>query len=462
MEPEHIRFGGGATETFLNPFVAVWMIVAIVLILMLPRNKVITPLLLTFFTIPIGQVVVLGGLHFTVLRILILAGLLRRAMFRSSTSEGKYPGGFNGLDQVVVLWTIATLVVINLQWMEQAMLIKSLGDFLDGLGAYLVVRLLIPDRAAIVRTMKVFAAICVIQALFMISEQFTRINPFGYLGGISIWSTVRDGQVRSGGILGCIYAGVFGGTLIPLFAWLWSEGRSRMAAVGGLAGAATMVITSHSSTSLLALGGSLLGLGFWPMRKRMRAIRWGLSLILIGLHLVMKAPVWALIARIDLTGSSSGDHRYVLVDNCIRHFGDWWLIGYRYYNNWGWDMWDLCNQFVVVALTGGLITLIFYIAIFSRSLGAIGRARKAAEGDRRQEWLLWCFGATMFSNVVAHFGINYMAQLQMMLFPMLACVSVAAFGAQKVTVPAAASRGKLEFAAAPGAAGDYLPLGEAR
>ena len=86
------------------------------------------------------------------------------------------------------------------------------------------------------------------------------------------------------------------------------------------------------------------------------------------------------------------------MDNCIRHFSDWWLLGYKYYNDWGWDMWDLCNQFVVVALTGGLLTLVFYIAIFSRSFGAIGTARKQVNGDRGQEWLLWCLGSALFAD----------------------------------------------------------------
>ena len=40
------------------------------------------------------------------------------------------------------------------------------------------------------------------------------------------------------------------------------------------------------------------------------------------LHLVMNGPVWSLIARVDLTGSSSSYHRYYLLDNCIRHFSD--------------------------------------------------------------------------------------------------------------------------------------------
>src|SRR3974390_2049770 len=104
MEPTNLAFGGGATETFLHPLVAVWLLIAVVLILVLPREKGIAPFLLAFFTIPIGQVVVWGGLHFTALRILIIAGLAKRLLPQGSSSAGKYPGGFNGIDLVVILW----------------------------------------------------------------------------------------------------------------------------------------------------------------------------------------------------------------------------------------------------------------------------------------------------------------------------------------------------------------------
>ena len=43
----------------------------------------------------------------------------------------------------------------------------------------------------------------------------------------------------------------------------------------------------------------------------------------------MKAPVWALIQRIDIVGGSSGWHRYELIDQCIKHFSDWWLMGVK-------------------------------------------------------------------------------------------------------------------------------------
>jgi uncharacterized membrane protein YhaH (DUF805 family) len=88
-------------------------------------------------------------------------------------------------------------------------------------------------------------------------------------------------------------------------------------------------------------------------------------------------------------------------------------------------MWDLCNQFVVNALTGGLVTLVLYLMIFKRRFRAIGISRKLVEGDRGQEWLFWCLGSALFANVVAHFGINYMVHLTIYLFLLLVCISVA-------------------------------------
>ena len=432
MEPEHFRFGGGAAETMLTPVVALAMLIIIALIFILSRNKVITPFLLGCFTIPLGQVVVLGGLHFTVLRILIIAALIRRAISGETSSVGKFPGGFNGVDRMAILWAISLETVLSLQWMQMQEFIHNLGDFIDIFGGYLVVRYFVPDGETVQRAIKALAVVCIIQGVCMLNEQISKVNVFAYVGGLGPWVTVRDGKIRSEGVLGCISAGAFAGALIPLFLWLWANRKSRMLAYAGLAGATVMVFTSNSSTSLLALGASLLGIAFWPLRKRMRLIRWGLSLGLIALHLVMKAPVWALIARIDLTGSSSGDHRYKLVDGCIRHFSDWWLLGYKDYDKWGYGMFDLCNQFVVQAVVGGLVALVAYIAIFSKSFGAIGDARKKIEGDRGREWFLWCLGSSLLSVVVAHFGINYPAMMEIWLFTLWTVISVATFEANRV------------------------------
>jgi len=438
MVPEHLRFGGGAADSTILPLMAVLLVIAIVLILILPRGKAIVPFLLTFFIIPTSQVVVLGGVHFTILRILAVVGLAKMAF--STSGGGRFPGGFNGIDRAVVLWSVLTLIMFCFTFPQTQALILGLGIFLENLGGYLVVRFLISDRAAIQRVVKALAVLCVIQGVPMIIEQITSINVFGYFAGVSIASAIREGKVRAAGTMGALTAGPVGGLLIPLFLWLWIEKKSRKVAIIGIAGALAMVITSNSSTSWMALIASLLGLAFWPLRKQMRLVRQALVATLVGLHLVMKAPVWALISRVDFTGSSSSYQRYALVDMTMRHFRDWWIMGTPEYVNWGWDTWDLCNQFVAVALTGGLLTLIVFIMIFSRSFGAVGTARKQVEGDRAAEWLYWCLGANLFGTVLTYFGINTGI---VPLYLVLAFVSVGALEA-RATVEA-----KVEVAAEP-------------
>jgi hypothetical protein len=416
--------------------VAVAMVFAIVLILCLPRKYVIALLFLAGFTIPAGQVLVLAGLHFTVYRILILAGLARWVTSRLTPPRGGFAGGFNDLDRVFTLWALLTFITFSLQWMETQALIKSLGTLLDSLGGYLVLRFFIRDKEDVRRTIKVFAVIATVLALCMINEQITRQNIFGLLGSVPIASADRAGGVRSQGTFAVyITAGVFGATLLPLFAWLWSDAKFKVAALGGMVGATVMTITSNSSTPLLAYAAGIVGLCFWPLRRHMRAVRWALVSSLIALHLVMKAPVWALIARIDLTGSSSGWHRYYLVDSCIRHFSDWWLLGYKNYNDWGWDMWDLSNQYVGCALTGGLVTLLLFIGIISRSFGRLGTARKLAEGDPKHQWFLWCLCAALLSHVVAYFGISYFDQMQVAWYALLATISAALPDATRSPAP---------------------------
>jgi hypothetical protein len=318
-------------------------------------------------------------------------------------------------------------LMCSLQFMETQVFIHNLGDFLDMFGGFLVVRYFIVDSETVWRAIKALAMVCIIQGVCMLNEQIAHVNVFGYIGGLGPGLTIRDGSIRSEGVLGCISAGAFAGALIPLFLGLLTDRKSRKIAYPGLVGAMIMVFTSNSSTSLMALAASALALLMWPLRKQMRPVRWALVLTLTALHLVMKGPVWSLINKIDLTGSSSSYHRYYLVDNCIRHFGDWWLIGYKNYDQWGFMMFDLCNQFVVQAVLGGLVALIAYIAIFSTSFGAIGKARKKVEGDRRREWFLWCQGSTLFSVVVAHFGINYPATTEIGLFTFWTLSSMAAF-----------------------------------
>jgi hypothetical protein len=157
----------------------------------------------------------------------------------------------------------------------------------------------------------------------------------------------------------------------------------------------------------------------------MRAIRWGIVCTLISLHLVMKAPVWHLISRIDLAGGSSSYHRYQLVDQCIRHFSDWWLLGVKDTAGWGWDMWDTANQYVLVSETSGLIPLTLFLATIVYAFKYLGRTRKSAAQDRQKTLYLWALGAALFANVVTFFGISYFDQTVVVWYGLLAAISSA-------------------------------------
>ena len=273
----------------LHPLVAVWMLIAIVLILALRRKMAIVPYLLAFFTIPIAQVILVGSLHFPVLRILILTVLARMIVRGGGNSGRRLPGGFNRLDTVVILWTVWTLIANSLQWMDLQAFIKIAGDFIDALGSYLAARYLIPDRQTVRRAISVLALVCVIQGACMITEQFTHHNVFAALGANE--PDFRGGHVRAEGSIGNLWAGAIAGASIPLFLGLWTEKKSRMAALAGIAGATAMVLASHASTSWGTYGAALLGLCFWPLRKQMRIVRYGIVAALVGLHLVMHGPV---------------------------------------------------------------------------------------------------------------------------------------------------------------------------
>jgi hypothetical protein len=178
-----------------------------------------------------------------------------------------------------------------------------------------------------------------------------------------------------------------------------------------------------------------VGLCFWPLRRQMRTFRRLLALTLIALHLVMKAPVWALIARVDLTGSSTSYQRFMLIDNSVRHFWDWWLIGCKNYNSWGFDMWDLSDQYVAYAVTGGLLSLVLFIRVISGGFGRIGTARKRVAGDRAREWFFWCLGASLLAYVAAYFGIGNFDQMQFSWYALLAFISAAVVDATRLSAP---------------------------
>jgi hypothetical protein len=424
----HVLFGANG-ETSVHPVVLAATIVAIVLMLLLPRKHVVAPLLLLSILSPLGQRVMVGPFHFQIVRILVIFAWIRLLWQRYSSEGQSSKIRINSVDKAVILYTISCVICYTLLWQDSAAFFNQVGQTYNVLGLYFVFRFFIRDRKDIERTIKVLAVTALPVAALMLNEQMTGRNVLAVFGGVPEYTAIREGYLRAQGPF-TVYltAGAFGATLLPLFLCLWHRGGARLLASLGIAAAITIAITSRTSTAISACLATVIGLGMWFLRDKMRLVRWGIVSTLLGLHLAMKAPVWALIARIDIVGGSTGWHRFKILDNFIHHFWDWWLLGSNNYWTWegGDDMWDTANQYVSTGETSGLLSLIFFIAAIVYCFKYLGSARKAAGRDSQQAWFFWLLGVALFSNLVAFVGISYYDQISTYWYALLAMIVAAA------------------------------------
>src|SRR6202051_3973257 len=222
----------------MHPVMLAAMIIALIVILVAPRKYISIPFLLVIFLGSLGQQIYVGGLHFYILRILVMGGLVRLVFAKFTTPGGLFAGGFDWVDKLFVMWICfrcAAGILVNDA--ATGAINYEVSYLLDALGGYLFLRFLIRDEEDIVRVVKVFGALTCIFALTMTIEKFRNQNIFGYLGAVSILPTVREGSVRAQAAFAHpILAGAFGVALIPLFWWLWSSGKGKVAGVIGFCG----------------------------------------------------------------------------------------------------------------------------------------------------------------------------------------------------------------------------------
>jgi hypothetical protein len=434
----------GAEQSYVHPLVACGVLLAGILILSVKERNVMVPLLSAGILIPLDEVAVLGPFHFPMLRILILLCWLRLGARRLTSTRPMLGSPFNALDALVLSYAVFDAIGYVLLWNGSTdAIVNRSGSIFTIVGLYFLFRTLIRDQGDINNAIEILAYVCVVVAAVMFVERATGSNPYVLLGGPRAWTREalmsRSDKFRAmGPFEHPILAGTFGAICLPGFISLWiTNKKRRIRAVVGILAATLIVLESASSTPMMSYAFGAVSLALWPLRKHMRQFRWSLAMGLITLHLVMKAPVWALIQRIDLTGGSSSYHRYQLVDQTIRHFGDWWLLGVKSTNDWGDSLWDHADQYVAIATGSGLLPLILFIAIISVSYQLLGRARRQIAPNRNQEFVVWTLGAMLTVNVIGFLGISYVDQTSMIWWMLIAMIPVSCIG--EATTPVSES-----------------------
>lgn len=427
MGPNTQHFFGGGGQTDVSLLALGVAIACVGSMLCLPRRFVFVPMLIGSILIPLEQQFVLGGIHLTMSRVLILTGWVRLGATRMRTASPSV-SRWTPIDTTCVLYGLSSAVMYVLLWGgDTGAIINRAGLLFNAFGTYFFMRYFLTTAEDLELAAKTLVLVMVLVAAGMVSEQATGHNLLAVIGGLPAKSVIRDGAIRAQGtFVHPLTAGACGATLMPLaFGLWWVNGKHPRLAIAGVLASVATALASRSSTAILVLAAGWGGLALWRFRRHLRLLRWSLVLILVVLHFVMKAPVWALIARIDLTGSSSGYHRYILVDRFIAHFSEWWLVGTRSTSSWGWDMWDTINSYVSAGTEGGLLNFLLFIALFVVAFSQLGRARERASEDPALQRLTWVLGSLLLAHAVAFFGISYFDQSQFIWYIELAMITAA-------------------------------------
>lgn len=422
-------FGGGSGGTTLTVPSTVILAMGIAAIYCFPKHNIWLPFIVTSTLLPATQVIVLAGLHFPIPRIMVVCAWIP-LLSGSEALRSLKRKGIGRMDKLFIAWIVVSTITYTILYRAVGALIYKLGFAMTALGGYFLLRITICDRRTALQLIRVLGGLTFLVGVLMLIELRSGANPLALLGA-QAFDEVRDGRIRAQGpFADSIIAGTVGAVLFPLFCGTVWVRDSRAYAVAGLLGSCAMVVASASSTPTAGCAAGILAFCIWPLRRHMRVIRWTALIVLVCSQFVMNAPVWALIVRFDATGSSSGWHRYMLVNEFIHHFGDWWLIGTTENASWGVDMWDRANWYVQSGYSGGLAELVLFVAIIVAGYKSVGRGIRQYTRQRATQKIVWAMGAALFAATVSFIGIYFSEDQSIVIwFALLALIAAAADGA---------------------------------
>ncbi len=382
----------------------------------IPRKYILLPFVIGACWVPADQTIMVGELNFQVLRVLVVMGILRLYM-RSEVVRIRW----NRFDKLVLAWALVGSVIFVIQWMTLGAVINRCGRMLEWLGLYWVFRQSIRSWDDIRLAHVAFAVCAIAMVPFVAHEWMSGTNPFSLLGRVT--TKLREGNYRCQSTFPhAIMMGLFWATLVPLFVG-FAKYKHKLLFWTAVGACVFMIAGTSSSTPILTLAAVFMLLLVYRWRKYTRAAAWGTVALIVVLQIVMRAPVWHLLARISVVSGSTGWHRYSLINGAIRHFHEWMFVGTHSTGHWGVGLQDITNQFILEGVRGGALTLALFCGILF--LGARAALRLSLQSREKEEsFLAWCVFVTIIGHCISFIGVSYFGQITMAWYLLLAGASL--------------------------------------
>lgn len=414
-------------DSSLNLIGALILIVSAVLVFTVPRRYIPLPFIITMCYATLGQQLSLFGLNFFLIRILIGLGWIR-VFIRGEFKQLQ----LNNLDIIFLAWSVARFTIYIILNQSQEAVIYQSGSLYNAIGLYFLFRCSVLNLDDISALFKASALAIFPLSVIMLNEMITGRNIFFSLDGVPEFSEIRGSRVRcQGPFRHPILAGSFGSAMMPLAVALWKQKGQKLSSAIGFCSASIITLASGSSGPLMAYMVGLAGLILWSHRKYMKLVRWGIVGMIITLAAVMNAPFYYIIERISSITGGSGWYRAYLIDQTVKHFDEWWLIGTKDAVDWmpfhrtnDLNLADITSQYVGQALDGGLLSLVLFTLILVYSFKIVGKALIGLKDHPSSEqYLVWVLGVTLFVHIVSFISISYFDQIIVIWYLLLAMIA---------------------------------------
>ena len=379
------------------------------------------------FYITQGQTVDIG-INFMAIRFVEVAAFLRVA-FRQEFSFRR----MSSVDR----WLVAFFVCFcAFEFLRTGTVIPySIALGVDGFLVTFAFRGLLQTPDEVRRFLQGMAFLLVPIAVVMAVESMNGRNLFAVMGGVPEVSLLREGHYRAqASFRTAITAGSMGAVFFPLFMGAAFDRSSRWWAIIGAGASIAILVASRSSGPLMAFVAGIGAWLCWRIRARMRLVRWVIVVSVVALHFAMKAPVWYIFDRMSGLIGGGGWHRSNLIDQFVKHFSEWWLVGMPYLDTADWAATqipsggtDVTNYFVSIGIGGGLVTLLVFIVVLVKAFSLVGHGlnelRSRGPKSYLTEALLWGAGAAVFAHTVNILSVTYFDQSYVIWYLHLALAS---------------------------------------
>ncbi len=419
----------------MNAIAITFLLINALALLLLPRRWAPVPLLVGACYMTLGQGIEMGPFSFTVIRMLVLAGVVR-IIARGERLAGR----MNAMDRLIVVWAGWALFSSIFHNDPSGALIFRLGLVYNACGVYFLLRVFCQTFDDVVGLCRIAIILLVPLAVEMLNEKLTSHNLFSILGGVSESPSIRGDRIRAQGPFAhSILAGTIGAVCLPFAIALWRQHRRK--AVIGIGACFAMIFAAYSSGPILSAVAALGALWMWRFRHRMRLVRWLAVLGYIGMDLVMKAPAYYLIDRINIVGGSTGWYRSRLIQGAFEHFSEWWLGGTDFTIHWMPNALasaageaDVTNHYLRMGAIGGLPLMLLLIAVLAKGFSFVGQmSQQRPELTLDSRFMVWALGASLFAHAVTFMSVSYFDQSFVFLYLTLAAIGSARSGTIRVT-----------------------------